>query len=119
MSVEFRLLGPVEAWDGSAPVRLGGPKPRILLAALLLDRDRVVPADRLVDAIWGEEPPDTARALVQTYVSALRRTLSRPGGPDTIQTRPPGYALRSADHSIDYDIFTRDATAARKARPPT
>ena len=115
MTVEFRLLGPVEAWDGSEPVRLGGPKPRILLAALLLDRDRVVPADRLVDAIWDEEPPDTARALVQTYVSALRRALSRPGGPDTIQTRPPGYALRSADHSIDYDLFTRDATAAREA----
>src|SRR5262249_45695332 len=67
--VEFRLLGPVEVRDGDATVPIGGSKPRALLAALLLDLGTVVPAQRLVDVVWGEAPPDTARGLVQTYVS--------------------------------------------------
>src|ERR1044072_3689064 len=90
LELEYRLLGPVEAWWDGMPVRLGGPKPRALLAVLLLRAGQVVPADALVDAIWGEEPPDTARALVQSYVSALRRALPEKAG-EAIETRSPGY----------------------------
>jgi len=75
--------------DGAAPVPVGGSKPRALLAALLLDLGTVVPAQRLVDVVWGEAPPDTARGLVQTYVSALRRALHRDRREEIILTRPP------------------------------
>ncbi|WP_308114142.1 AfsR/SARP family transcriptional regulator [Streptomyces brasiliscabiei] len=92
MSLEYRLLGPVEVWSGGRRLSLGGPKPRALLAALLLRPGRVVAAEALIDAIWGEGPPDSARALIQTYVSGLRRAL--PAGADGIETRPPGYLLR-------------------------
>jgi DNA-binding SARP family transcriptional activator/tetratricopeptide (TPR) repeat protein len=113
--VQFRLLGPVEVWDGGHPLPLARGKPRTLLASLLLNPDRVVPADRLVDVIWGDEPPDTARALVQTYVSWLRRTLADAGQPDLIGTRSPGYLLRTGGHEIDREVFLRQAATARGA----
>jgi DNA-binding SARP family transcriptional activator len=113
--VEFRLLGPVEVRDGDAPVPIGGSKPRALLAALLLDLGTVVPAQRLVDVVWGEAPPDTARGLVQTYVSTLRRALHRPGQDDLILTRPPGYLLRAAPAELDLVRFGRDVAAGREA----
>ena len=62
MSLEFRLLGAVEVWADGRPVPVGGAKPRTLLAALLLERERVVPVSRLIDVIWSDDPPDTARA---------------------------------------------------------
>jgi DNA-binding SARP family transcriptional activator len=113
--VEFRLLGPVEVRDGDAPVPIGGSKPRALLAALLLDLGTVVPAQRLVDVVWGEAPPDTARGLVQTYVSTLRRALHRPGHDELILTRPPGYLLRAEPAELDLVRFGRDVAAGREA----
>ena len=56
--MEFRILGPLEAWDGGRAVTLGGPKPRALLAALLLHANEVVSADRLIDELWGRPDPD-------------------------------------------------------------
>ena len=85
--IEFRLLGPFEG-----PVTVPGGKPRALLARLLLDRGRVVAADALVEARWGESPPPSAPKVLQAHVSALRKAL----GPDAIETRAPGYALRGA-----------------------
>ncbi|MFD9108656.1 AfsR/SARP family transcriptional regulator [Streptomyces bottropensis] len=114
MELEFRLLGPVEAWHGDRPLRLGGPKPRALLAVLLLRAGQVVPADALVDVIWGDEPPDTARALVQTYVSALRRALP-PEAAEAIETRPPGYVMRPGVGRVDlaeFEAYTADARRA-------
>ncbi|MGW6456971.1 AfsR/SARP family transcriptional regulator [Streptomyces sp. NPDC055078] len=114
MAVEYRLLGPVEAmWEGRC-LRLGGPKPRALLAALLLRAGYVVPADDLVDVIWGEKPPETARALVQTYVSALRRALpeARRGA---IETRAPGYVIRPDAGTVDLGRFEELAAAGRRA----
>ncbi|WP_200308805.1 AfsR/SARP family transcriptional regulator [Streptomyces adelaidensis] len=114
MELEFRLLGPVEAWHGDRPLRLGGPKPRALLAVLLLRAGQVVPADVLVDVIWGDEPPDTARALVQTYVSALRRAL--PGeAAEAIETRPPGYVMRPGVGRVDLAEFEARTTDGRRA----
>ncbi|MDX2598742.1 BTAD domain-containing putative transcriptional regulator [Streptomyces caniscabiei] len=114
MELEFRLLGPVEAWHGDRPLRLGGPKPRALLAVLLLRAGQVVPADALVDVIWGDEPPDTARALVQTYVSALRRALP-PEAADAIETRPPGYVLRPGVGRVDLTEFEARTADGRRA----
>jgi DNA-binding SARP family transcriptional activator len=114
LDLEYRLLGPVEAWWGGMPVRLGGPKPRALLAVLLLRAGQVVPADALVDAIWGEEPPDTARALVQSYVSALRRALPGEAG-ETIQTRSPGYVLEPGPGRVDLVRFEELTAQGRRA----
>ncbi|UUU22017.1 AfsR/SARP family transcriptional regulator [Streptomyces sp. DSM 40750] len=114
MELEFRLLGPVEAWHGGRPLRLGGPKPRALLAVLLLRAGQVVPADTLVDVIWGDEPPDTARALVQTYVSALRRALPAEAA-EAIETRPPGYVLRPGIGRVDLAEFEARTADGRRA----
>jgi DNA-binding SARP family transcriptional activator len=88
---EFRLLGPFEG-----PVDVPGGKPRALLARLLLDPGRVVAADALVEALWGESPPPSAPKVLQAHVSALRKAL----GPEAIETRAPGYALRGTTSDL-------------------
>ncbi|MFC5833996.1 AfsR/SARP family transcriptional regulator [Nonomuraea insulae] len=109
--MEFRLLGPVEVWDGEQRVPLGGPKPRALLASLLLSPGRVVSVDRLVDLIWGDRAPSTARELVQTYVSSLRRRLR----PEVITTRPPGYLLHFEGERFDLHLFEQFVAGGRLA----
>ncbi|MDI1462899.1 BTAD domain-containing putative transcriptional regulator [Catellatospora sp. KI3] len=99
--MDFRLLGPVEAEVDGRAVQLGGEKPRTLLATLLLERGRVVPAARLIDIVWGESPPDSARALVQTYVSTLRRQ----GLASVIQTEPAGYSAQVDPERLDLARF--------------
>ncbi|WP_369218402.1 AfsR/SARP family transcriptional regulator, partial [Streptomyces flavofungini] len=109
--MHYRLLGPVEAWHEGRRLALGGPKPRALLAALLLQPGQVVSADALIDAIWGERPPDTARSLIQSYVSALRRALSA----DAIETRPPGYLIHADADVVDRAAFERLTARGRRA----
>lgn len=109
-SVEFRLLGPVEAWCGGARLPLGGRKPRALLAALLLEPGWVVSAETLIDLIWDQDPPDTARTLVQTYVWTLRQAVG-----DLIETRPPGYLIRVRAGQTDRDDFAHLAARGREA----
>ncbi|MBG0565837.1 AfsR/SARP family transcriptional regulator [Actinoplanes aureus] len=115
-SVEFRLLGPVEVGTRAGVLPLGGAKIRTLLATLLLPAGRVISTDRLIDVIWDDDPPPTARALVQTYVSALRRALPA----DVIETRPPGYLARIDPDSLDRNRFdalvARGRAAAREGR---
>ena len=89
--LEFRLLGPVEAVIDGRPVRLPAAKPRALLAVLLLDRNRVVSVGRLVEDLWGDDPPETATKALQGYVSQLRKAL----GADRLLTKPPGYSRRA------------------------
>ena len=87
VTLEFRILGPLEVSDETGHVALGGPRQRGLLAILVLDAGRVVPTDRLIDLLWGEEAPKTATASLQNAVGRLRRavarTSSRPVRPDT------------------------------------
>lgn len=110
--MEFRILGPVEVVvDGGRRLPLAGPKPRTLLAALLLDPGRTVATSRLVDGVWGEQPPGTASALIQTYVSSLRRALAPAAGRDLIATRPPGYTIEIDPDQVDLTRFS--ALAAR------
>ena len=101
--IEFRVLGPLEASVDGAPVKLGPPQQRALLALLLLNANEVVSRDRLVDGLWGERPPATAAKLVQVYVSALRKVLDA----GVLLTRTPGYLLRVAPGALDLDRFQR------------
>src|SRR5262249_35851621 len=112
-----RLLGPVEVTCAGKIVALGGAKPRTLLAALLLDNGQVVPTARLVDVMWGDEPPDTAKAVVQTYVAGLRRRF--PARPHLIGARPPGYVLNADAHEVDRIVFERLVTSGRQAAART
>ena len=70
--MEFRLLGPLEVLDDDGvPMPLGGPRPRALLAQLLLQPNAVASTDRLIDGIWGEAPPASAQNALQVHVHAL------------------------------------------------
>jgi DNA-binding SARP family transcriptional activator/pimeloyl-ACP methyl ester carboxylesterase len=112
--MQFALLGPLEANDGAGQIRLGGRKQRALLARLLLDANRTVATERLVDDLWGDDVPDSAQKMVQIYVSQLRKVL--PEG--TLQTRPPGYALAVDLDSIDsirFERLRREGEAAHTA----
>ncbi|MFD1938057.1 BTAD domain-containing putative transcriptional regulator [Nonomuraea mangrovi] len=95
--VQFRILGPLEVLVGGVPVHVGGPKPQAALAALLLGLGRVVAVDRLVDLVWGENPPGSARSQVAIAISRLRRVLREAGGdPHVIETVGAGYRVRPA-----------------------
>jgi len=112
--MEFKLLGPLEVGGGSAPVAIAGRKQRALLARLLLDANRTVAADRLVDDLWGESVPESAQKMVQIYVSQLRKVL--PDG--LLQTRPPGYAVVVEPAGIDlvrFEQLRREGEAAHAA----
>jgi DNA-binding SARP family transcriptional activator/ABC-type glycerol-3-phosphate transport system substrate-binding protein len=95
--MRFLLLGPLEARDDGRALPLGGPKQRTVLAHLLLQANRVVSTERLIDAIWGEEPPATARNTLQTYIRHLRRAL----GAERIQHRSSGYLLHADPQEVD------------------
>ena len=100
--LDVRLLGPIEAERDGVPVALGGPKPRTLLAVLALEPGRVVSVDRLVEALWPGDPPETAAHAVQVYVSQLRKALG-----SVIATRAPGYELELAPERVDLHRFAR------------
>jgi predicted ATPase/DNA-binding SARP family transcriptional activator len=107
-AVEFRVLGPLEAAVDGVPVPLGGPKQRAVLGVLLALDGGPVPADRLVDELWGETPPATATAALQVHVSGLRKVL-----PERIRLAPAGYVLDLDDATRDTDGL---ADALRRAR---
>ncbi|HEY2372622.1 MAG TPA: BTAD domain-containing putative transcriptional regulator [Gaiellaceae bacterium] len=116
--LDFRLLGPLQvAVDGEA-VPLGGAKQRAVLALLVLQANEVVPADQLIDALWGEMPPDSAANMLHGYVSHLRKLLEpghRRGEHELLVSRPPGYALVIPAEQIDANRFFALAARARDA----
>jgi serine/threonine protein kinase len=99
--MEFRILGPLEVSAGDGALKVGGPKQRAVLAHLILRANRRVPADLLIDGLWGEEPPETAKNTLQTYVYRLRQLL----GEDRIGTGVGGYVLRAEPEEIDAARF--------------
>jgi predicted ATPase/DNA-binding SARP family transcriptional activator len=105
--MKFSLLGPLEVREGDQVILLGGAKQRALLAALLLHPNEVVSRDRLIDGVWGEQPPATAAHTVETYVSRLRRALHDTENHDVLVTRPPGYMLRIDPEQFDLKRFER------------
>jgi DNA-binding SARP family transcriptional activator len=106
--LRVRVLGPFEVTVFGQAVALGGAKPRALLAALVINANRVVSADVLVDVLWGDGPPGRATSTVQKYVYELRSVLD-PGraenGDRVLVTRPPGYLLTLTTDQLDAARF--------------
>jgi len=108
--MRYRILGVLAVRD--AEITAG--RERVVLAMLLLHPNRIVGADRLIDAVWGDRPPATARAQLQTCVSRLRRVLP----PGTILTNPAGYGITVADADLDALTFEQLTLAARAEPEP-
>jgi DNA-binding SARP family transcriptional activator/ABC-type branched-subunit amino acid transport system substrate-binding protein/streptogramin lyase len=108
--MEFRILGPLEVESDGDLLPVGRRQPRALLAVLLLDANRVVPRDRLVEALWDEAPPEHAANALQVYVSQLRALLDR----ELIVTRPPGYLIHLEPGQLDLERFQLLVSAARQ-----
>src|SRR5262245_63684721 len=101
--MRVNLLGPVEAVHDDGAIGLGGAKQRAVLAMLALRTGSTVSAERLIDGLWGDDPPASALKLVQLYVSHLRKAL----GEEVIATHGRGYELRLARHDVDAARFER------------
>jgi DNA-binding SARP family transcriptional activator len=112
-ALDVRLLGPLELRLDGTPLPLPGGKPRALLAALLVSRNRVVPADSLADAIWDGDVPGNFLATMQVHVSALRRALRPLSDPGllSVTTQSPGYRIVVDDALVDVGRFGRWARA--------
>jgi predicted ATPase/class 3 adenylate cyclase/DNA-binding winged helix-turn-helix (wHTH) protein len=114
--MDFRILGPLEALDGGQPVALEGSKRRALLALLLLHANETLSSDRLIDELWGEQPPATAAKTLQVHVSRLRKALTggAAAGSDVVVTREHGYELRVELEQIDAHRFERLLNEGRR-----
>jgi DNA-binding SARP family transcriptional activator len=111
---DFCLLGPLEVSEEGRPVALPPGKPSALLARLLLDVNRVVPAETLVEALWGDLPPASSRKLLQAHVSQLRKALGR----ERIETHAPGYLLTADPGEVDLSRFEELTESAYSAALP-
>ncbi|MGH3489235.1 MAG: BTAD domain-containing putative transcriptional regulator [Actinopolymorphaceae bacterium] len=123
--LSYRVLGPLEVSRGGHVLTIRAGKLRSLLAALLVSANRLVPVDELVERLWGQTPPPTARATLATYVMRLRRILGGGSGSDSgydtasrapILTRPEGYLIDAAPEQVDLGRF--DQLLAEADRHP-
>ncbi|WP_432933699.1 AAA family ATPase [Microbispora sp. CA-135349] len=118
MAVMFRVLGPIEAYVDGVPVDLGGPRPRLLVARLLIARGATVSVDAILDDLYDGTPPPRAHNTLHSYISNLRRVLEPGRAPRTpssvLLSRPPGYAL--GPHEVDAAEFVRLAQAGEPER---
>src|SRR5580693_270005 len=112
--MRFRLLGPLEIRDGEDWRGIGAPKWRAVLAALLINAGQIVPADALINEVWGDTPPAKAGNLISIYVLRLRRLL---GDTDStvLATRAPGYLLRLRPGDTDAQVFESLVREGRRA----
>jgi YVTN family beta-propeller protein len=110
--VRFGLLGPLDAERDGVTLELGARKQRAVLALLLLDANHVVSTERLIDGLWGEAPPETARSALQVYVAGLRKALGEDGA--SLRTSAPGYVLDVPPGGSDLEEF---ATLRAEGRP--
>ncbi len=114
--LSFHLLGRLEAYSDGVEVDLGPRKQRAVLALLLLNANRVVSTERLIDDLWGDFPPSTARAALQVYVAGLRKALGTDGA--TLRTRAPGYVLEVEEGALDLDRFAQLCAEAHESPDP-
>jgi YVTN family beta-propeller protein len=106
--VEFRVLGPLEVSAAGRPLSLGGRKQRTVLALLLLNANELVSRERLIDALWGEEPPAEAEANLRVYVARLRKLFAaEANGRPSVETSANGYVLRVEPETVDLERFRR------------
>lgn len=117
MNARFRLLGPVEGVRDGTALSLGGAKQKTVLATLLLSNDRSVSTERLVEAVWGEEPGDGAVATLRVFVSNLRRIIA-PDQADAIVYDGHGYRCRFRSE-LDVTEFEEQCRVASLAAPET
>ncbi|HZR92524.1 MAG TPA: AfsR/SARP family transcriptional regulator [Gaiellaceae bacterium] len=103
--MDFGILGPLEVGDEGRILSLGGTRQRALLALLLLNANQVVSSARLIDELWGDDPPDSGTAALQVRVSQLRKALGAGGG--AIVTRAPGYVIHLGSDQLDLQRFER------------
>ncbi len=116
MGWEFKILGSLEIRRNGETVRVAAAQQRALLAALLIEIDRVVSTDRLIDNLWDADPPRSALTTVHSLVRRLRRTLEgavRP--PRILLWQPPGYRLRMDPAALDLTVFEDLAARGRQA----
>jgi DNA-binding SARP family transcriptional activator len=110
------LLGPVRAWADGTEVGLGRPRQRCVLAVLLMEANRVVPIETIVDRVWGDDPPVSVRNVVYGYIgklkSALRQADAEAAGV-RLDRRPGGYTLRTPTERVDLYRFRDLAAQAR------
>ncbi|UNT01285.1 NB-ARC domain-containing protein [Streptomyces tubbatahanensis] len=114
--MRLTVLGPVRVWRGDQPLALGSPQQKAVLAALLLRGGHTATAEELIDGIWGEEPPEMARAALRTYASRIRKALGPDG--DLLVSESGGYALGDGDGdgtSLDVETARQLAAQADKA----
>ena len=113
------VLGPVEVHRDGVAVDLGGPQQRAVIAHLAIDVGRVVSVERLIDRLWGDQPPRTPLGTLQSYVSRLRRAVEPAreagGAPQVLVSEAPGYVLRLAPEAVDVHRFTAIVNEARSA----
>ncbi|MFD6416127.1 BTAD domain-containing putative transcriptional regulator [Streptomyces sp. NPDC060194] len=109
------MLGPLLVQADGATVRIKGRRQSTVLAMLLLSADRIVSVDTLVDAVWPECPPATARNQIAICVATLRKTFKETGEDGLLLTSPPGYVLSSGEHRIDVVEFHQAAERGRDA----
>lgn len=112
----FQLLGPLQVRGKDGPLRVPPGRQEVILAALLLEANRVVGTSYLVDLIWEDNPPETARTQVQICVSRLRKLLAGADSTVSISTRPPGYVLHVDTGDVDSLLFTGLVAMARRQR---
>jgi DNA-binding SARP family transcriptional activator len=113
--VEIGILGPLQVRCGGVTVAVPAGKQRALLAALLLQPGRPVPADQLAELLWAPQPPPlTAPVAVRNNVLRLRRLLG-PAGQHLIVTRPGGYVITPGDCELDLARMEQELAAARTA----
>ncbi|MDJ0345161.1 BTAD domain-containing putative transcriptional regulator [Streptomyces sp. H10-C2] len=113
--MRFGLLGPLTVHDGTADRAVSGTKARTVLGALLLQSNRLVAADELKTALWGEHPPATAAGSLHNHVSRLRRALAEDGG-SRLRSVAHGYILDVRDGELDSALFEDHLREARAAR---
>jgi YVTN family beta-propeller protein len=116
--MEYRILGPLEVFEGDRQLALGGTRQRALLAILLLHANEVVSTDRLVDELWGENPPESGPKALQVAVSQLRKTLQTASADGLLVTRAPGYVLQVDEGELDRNRFERLVRDAGRERDP-
>jgi YVTN family beta-propeller protein len=112
--MQFLILGPLEVRDSGRIVALGGPQQRAVLAMLLLRVNEVVSRDRLVEGLWGEQPPKSAGHVIESYVSRLRQALGGNGATAELTTKAHGYSLRADPSQLDLDCFETLAAEGRR-----
>lgn len=113
-AVQFEVLGPISIVRGERRLQLRALRQRTILAVLLLEANHVVSSDTLIDAVWDDAPPATARSQVHICVSAIRAALRDFGAAELIETEPMAYRIRIDDDQLDLRRFARTSSAATR-----